>query len=106
MLGLVSSSIGSTISLGSGASHGAGSAGAGGVDPDVLAGVVRGAEGEDTVKIFNPQRLLRDEFAKSVSLARGARRSVAAVAGAQPRGSPHLSSFVSFALSEQETPCR
>jgi purine-binding chemotaxis protein CheW len=83
----------------------AGSAGAGGIDPDILAGVVRGAEGEDTIKIFNPQRLLRHEFAKlSVAGGRGAsRRSVAAVA-AEPAAveARHLSSFVSFALGAQE----
>jgi purine-binding chemotaxis protein CheW len=81
-----------------------GSAGAGGVDPDVLVGVVRGAEGKDSVKIFNPQRL-RDEFAKlGVAGGRGApRRSVAAVAGGPAAvEARHLSSFVSFALSEQE----
>jgi purine-binding chemotaxis protein CheW len=82
-----------------------GDAGAGGVDPDVLAGVVRGAEGEDTVKIFKPQRLLHDEFAKlGVAGGRGvARMSVAAVvAGPTALETRHLSSFVSFALGEQE----
>jgi purine-binding chemotaxis protein CheW len=80
-------------------------AGAGGVDPVVLAGVVRGAEGEDTVKIFNPQRLLRDEFAKlGVAGGRGATRmSVPAVrAGPAEVETRHRSSFVSFAIGEQE----
>jgi purine-binding chemotaxis protein CheW len=82
-----------------------GSAGAGGVDPDILVGVVRGEEGKDTVKIFNPQRLLRDEFAKlGVAGGRAApRRSVAAIAGGPAAvEARHLSSFLSFALSEQE----
>ncbi len=38
-------------------------AGAGSIDPDLLEGVVKGAEGDSTIKILNPQRLLRDEFA-------------------------------------------
>jgi purine-binding chemotaxis protein CheW len=80
-------------------------AGAGGVDLGVLAGVVRGTESEDTVKIFNPQRLLRDEFAKlSVAGGRGAIRMSVAAVGASPAvvETRHRSSFVSFALGEQE----
>ena len=106
MLGLVSSSIGSTISPRFRRIAWSPEAlGRAGVDPDVLAGVVRGAEGEDTVKIFNPQRLLRDEFAKlGIAGGRGAPRgSVAAVAaGPAAVEARHLSSFVSFALGEQE----
>jgi purine-binding chemotaxis protein CheW len=82
-----------------------GSAGAAGVDPDVLAGVVRGAEGEDTVKIFNPQRLLRDEFAKlGIAGGRDAPRGTVAAVAAGPAAveARHLSSFVSFALGDQE----
>ena len=82
-----------------------GEAGAGGIDPDVLAGVVRGGEGEDTVKIFNPQRLLRDEFAKlGVADGRATTRMSAAAVAAGPAAveTRHLSSFVSFALDKQE----
>ena len=39
-------------------------AGAGSIDPHFLDGVVKGAEGDTTIKILNPQRLLRDEFAR------------------------------------------
>ena len=39
-------------------------AGAGAIDPDLLDGVVKGAEGDSTIKILNPRRLLRDEFAR------------------------------------------
>ena len=39
-------------------------AGAGSIDPDLLDGVIKGAEGESTIKILNPQRLLRDEFSQ------------------------------------------
>ena len=38
-------------------------AGAGFIDPDLLEGVIKGAEGDSTIKILNPERLLRDEFA-------------------------------------------
>jgi purine-binding chemotaxis protein CheW len=82
-----------------------GHAGAGGIDPVVLDGVVRGAEGEDTVKVFNTLRLLRDEFATlGVAGGRGATRvSVPAIVASPAAGeSRHLSSFVSFALGEQE----
>src|SRR4051812_21950652 len=50
-------------------------AGAGAVDPDILDGVVKGAEGNGTIKILSPQRLLRNEFARlGVSGSRGANR--------------------------------
>jgi len=39
-------------------------AGAGAIDPHLLDGVVKGAEGESTIKILNPQRLLGDTFAR------------------------------------------
>ena len=39
-------------------------AGAGSVDPDLLDGIIKGAELDGTIKILNPQRLLRDEFAR------------------------------------------
>jgi purine-binding chemotaxis protein CheW len=80
-------------------------AGSGAVDPDVLAGVVRGAEGEDPLKIFNPKRLLRGEFAKfDFAGGRSPRRmSTAAVAAASAAvETHHVFSFVSFALAEQE----
>ena len=32
--------------------------------PDLLDGVIKGAEGDSTIKILNPQRLLRDEFSR------------------------------------------
>jgi purine-binding chemotaxis protein CheW len=79
-----------------------GDVGAGAVDPDVLAGVVRGAEGEDTIKIFNPGRLLHDEFAKlDVAGGRGATR-MSVAAGPVAVQTRQLPSFVSFALGAQE----
>lgn len=39
-------------------------AGAGAINPDLLDGVVKGAEGESTIKILNLARLLRDDFSQ------------------------------------------
>jgi purine-binding chemotaxis protein CheW len=39
-------------------------AGAGAIHPDLLHGVIKGAEGSDSIKILDPERLLRDQFAK------------------------------------------
>ena len=75
-------------------------AGAGSVDPDLLDGVVKGAEGDSTIKILNPQRLLRDEFARlGVSGARAADR-VSISAGASSAAAPEQQqvSLVSFDL--------
>ena len=48
------------------------------VDPDLLHGVVKGAEGESTIKILNPQRLLRGEFDQlALGLARAAAGAIA-----------------------------
>ena len=82
-----------------------GEAGGGVVDPKVLDGIVRGAEGEHTVMILNPQRLLRDEFAKLGAVGRrGATRvSVASAAPSLAEAATEdLSSFVSFALGDQD----
>jgi purine-binding chemotaxis protein CheW len=48
-------------------------AGAGSIDPAFLEGIVKGAEGKGTIKVLNPQRLLKDEFSRlGVSGSRGA----------------------------------
>jgi purine-binding chemotaxis protein CheW len=39
-------------------------AGAGTIDPTLLHGVIKGLEGSDSIKILDPEMLLRDEFAK------------------------------------------
>ena len=80
-------------------------AGAGAIDPDLLDGVVKGAEGESTIKILNPQRLLRDEFAR-LGCRHRARRA-AAVAFRRRGSSPAADaaarrSLVSFELGAQE----
>ncbi len=80
-------------------------AGSGSVNPDVLEGVVKGAEGESTTKILNPQRLLRDEFTRlGVSGQRSATRASVSAAmlgpiAEEPRR--HVS-LVSFDLCRQE----
>ena len=79
--------------------------GAGSVDPDVLEGIIKGAEGEGTIKILNPQRLLRDDFARlGVSGSRaGARVSISTVSSktAVPEQQEQVS-LISFNLAQQE----
>jgi purine-binding chemotaxis protein CheW len=80
-------------------------AGSGSVDPDLLDGVIKGAEGESTTKILNSQRLLRDEF---IQLGISGRRSATRVSVSAGRSGPiseeprqHVS-LVSFDLCRQE----
>jgi purine-binding chemotaxis protein CheW len=80
-------------------------AGAGSIDPVLLDGVVKGAEGDDTIKILNLERLLRDEFAHIG--APGSRGQMpVSMAGATKTSTPaerrQLVSFLSFVLQRQE----
>ena len=80
-------------------------AGAGAIDPDLLDGVAKGAEGEGTIRILNPQRLLRDEFARlGVCGARAAAQvSISAATSDAAAAEPQkLVSLVSFDLGPQE----
>ena len=80
-------------------------AGAGSIDPDLLDGVIKGAEGESTVKILNPTRILRDEFSQlGVSGQRASSAASVAVASAAPSATAveHKVSLVSFELGGQE----
>ena len=80
-------------------------AGAGSIDPHLLDGVVKGAEGDTTIKILNPQRLLRDEFARlGISGPRGVTPSaIPAAASAPAAAEPQQQvSLVSFDLGGQE----
>ena len=78
-------------------------AGAGEVDPALVDGIIKGAEGEDTVKILKPGRLLRDEFSRlgvsreRVPSATAARRSAPRRPGPGAQGA-----LVSFELGSQE----
>jgi purine-binding chemotaxis protein CheW len=80
-------------------------AGAGSIDPNLLDGVIKGAEGESTVKILSPTRILRDEFSHlgvSGQRASGV-PSVSAVNAAQAVTSENQKvSLVSFELGTQE----
>ena len=79
-------------------------AGAGSIDPDLVDGVVKGAEGDSTIKILNPQRLLRDEFARlGLSAPRPATRVSISAASAPAAPEPRQQvSLVSFELGQQE----
>jgi len=82
-----------------------GEAGAGSIDPEVLDGVIKGAEGDNTIKILNPQRLLRGEFSQlgvsSLRSVGGA--SVSATASVLAAAAPERKvSLVSFDLGKQE----
>jgi purine-binding chemotaxis protein CheW len=79
------------------------SAGAGRLNPDVLDGVVKGKEGEDGIKLLNPDRLLRDEFSKLG--AAGPRAGAAVVLAAEGKAKETETqkvSLVSFDLGNQE----
>jgi purine-binding chemotaxis protein CheW len=83
----------------------AGAAGAGRIDPDFLAGVVKGREGESSIKILDPERLLRDQFARlGVTATRNAARVAFTVeARKQVAAAPQRqTSLVSFTLGTQE----
>jgi len=79
-------------------------AGAGEVDRALVDGIVKGAEGEDTVKILKPGRLLRDEFSRiGVSRERVPSVTTASTVGAASAvTSARKVSLVSFELGSQE----
>ena len=80
-------------------------AGAGTIDPALLDGIIKGAEGESTVKILNPTRILRDEFSKlGVSGQRASSTAAGSPAGAAKSTAAveHKVSLVSFELGGQE----
>ena len=80
-------------------------AGAGSVDPHLLEGVIKGAEFDTTIKILNPERLLREEFAQlGVSAQRASTRVSAspAISGPVAASPQRQVSLVSFNLGHQE----
>ena len=80
-------------------------AGAGSIDPELLDGIVKGAEGESTIKVLNPQRLLRREYEQLASTKRRAAPGLqgAAVTAAAPGADTSRKvSLLSFDLGEQE----
>jgi len=79
-------------------------AGAGRLDPDLLDGVVKGHEGENSIKILAPERLLREEFsqfgaASARPRANLAPKSAAAAMQAEP---VRQAALLSFDLGNQE----
>jgi purine-binding chemotaxis protein CheW len=81
--------------------------GAGTIDPDLVDGVVKGAEGQSTIKILNPVRLLRDEFSRlgAAPLAAGPRvaaTGATANAPSAPAEQVRHISLISFVLAGQE----
>jgi purine-binding chemotaxis protein CheW len=79
--------------------------GAGSIDPDILDGVIKGVEGESTIKILNPRRLLRDEFSRlGVSGSRAVAEVSVSGAASIPAGAAdgRKVSLVSFDVGKQE----
>jgi purine-binding chemotaxis protein CheW len=77
-------------------------AGAGSLDPALLDGVIKGAEGQSTIKLLNPSRLLSGQFARlGVSTTGATNRSPVAIGG---RAATQIQaiSLLSFRLGEQE----
>jgi len=79
-------------------------AGAGATDPDLVDGAVKGTEGESTIKILNPQRLLRDDFRLGFSGPRATARGSVPTARAEAAAAQAVEqvSLVSFELARQE----
>jgi purine-binding chemotaxis protein CheW len=79
-------------------------AGAGEVDPAMVDGIIKGPECEGTVKLLNPERLLRDEYSRlGVSRERVRSDIATAAAAAGPTvASQRKVSLVSFELGAQE----
>ena len=82
-------------------------AGAGRLDPDILDGVVRGAEGADTIKIIDPTPVLQRAFERIGARAGPAAAAAAAevaIASASTRSAAEArrTSLVSFDLGAQE----
>ena len=82
------------------------SAGAGRLDPDLLHGVVKGAEGATTIKIANPERLLRGQFERiGVSALPPAAGALPAAAARATTAAPQRqTSLVSFDLGTGVSP--
>src|SRR6202048_1958397 len=71
--------------------------GAGTTDPALLDGVIKGDEGESTIKILSPARLLAGQFAQlGVSATRAANRPSVVMAGSAAAPAQVLASLLSF----------
>ena len=78
-------------------------AGAGAVDPTLLDGVIKGAEGANTIKILNPSRLLAGQFSQlGVPATAAANRSAIAMTGPITAPAQAMVSLLSLLLGQQE----
>jgi purine-binding chemotaxis protein CheW len=78
-------------------------AGAGTTDPALLDGTIKGSEGQSTIKLLNPSRLLSGQFAwLGVSATNTATRSPVAIGSSDAAPAQTLISLLSFRLGEQE----
>jgi purine-binding chemotaxis protein CheW len=80
-----------------------GDAGAGTIDPTLLDGVIKGAEGESTTKLLNPSRVLSGQFIQlGVSATRAASATAVAMTTPTTLSVQALVSMLSFYLGRQE----
>jgi purine-binding chemotaxis protein CheW len=78
-------------------------AGAGTTDPALLDGTIKGSEGQSTIKLLNPSRLLSGQFARlGVSTTRAASRLPVATGNSATALAQKLISLLSFRLGAQE----
>ena len=78
-------------------------AGAGTIDPTLLDGVIKGAEGESTIKILSPSRLLVGQFSQLGAPASGpASRPSVTITGSAAAPAQTLVSLLSLFLGQQE----
>jgi purine-binding chemotaxis protein CheW len=78
-------------------------AGAGTIDPALLDGVIKGAEGENTIKILSPSRLLAGQFVQlGVCATHAVSRPSVAMTGSAAAPAQALVSLLSFSLGQQE----
>ena len=78
-------------------------AGAGTIDPALLDGVIKGAEGQSTIKLLSPSRLLSGQFVRlGVSATRAASRAPVAMSSSAAAPAQALVSLLSFYLGQQE----
>jgi purine-binding chemotaxis protein CheW len=78
-------------------------AGAGTIDPALLDGIIKGSEGQSTIKLLNRSRLLSGQFARlGVSATRTESRSPVAIGSSAAAPAQALISLLSFRLGEQE----
>jgi purine-binding chemotaxis protein CheW len=77
--------------------------GAGTIDPALLEGAIKGAEGESTIKLLNPSRLLSGQFVQlGVSATRAVSRSSVAMSTSATAPAQAQESLLSFCLGQQE----